>query len=275
MKICLDAGHYGNYNRCPAIPEYWESKFTWKLHLLLKAELEKYGITVITTRTEQAKDLSLTARGKKAAGCDLFLSIHSNALGNGQMVEGTDYPLACCTVTHKADVLGDKLAATVALVMGTKQNGRRINKVGSGNADWYGVLRGATSVGVPAILLEHGFHTDSRCVRWLLDDNNLSQLAKEEAATIAEHYFITKPEIKDTSVSAQIEPETAFLVKVSCSELNVRKGAGVNFPIATRIYKGYIFTIVETAYSNDGGLWGKLKSGAGWINISDKYVKRV
>lgn len=42
-KICLDAGHYGQYNRSPAIPEYYESEMNWKLHLLLKKELEKYG----------------------------------------------------------------------------------------------------------------------------------------------------------------------------------------------------------------------------------------
>ena len=30
------------------------------------------------------------------------------------------------------------------------------------------------------------------------------------------------------------------------------------------------YTIVETK-----GNWGKLKSGAGWINCSDKYCKRV
>jgi N-acetylmuramoyl-L-alanine amidase len=272
MKICIDAGHYGNYNRCPAIPEYWESKFTWKFHLLLKAQLEQYGATVVTTRADQTKDLSLTARGKKAAGCDLFLSIHSNALGSGGMVEGTDYPLACCTVTHKADALGDKLAATVARVMQTRQQGRRINKVSSGGADWYGVLRGAASVGVPAILLEHGFHTDSRCVRWLLDDENLAKLAAAEAQTIAEHYGLCK---QTHSEIAQTAPETAFLVRVAVAELNVRKGAGVEFPVTTRIYKGYVFTIVETANAKDGGLWGKLKSGAGWINISPAYVKRM
>lgn len=43
MKICLDAGHYGKYNQSPVNKAYWESEFTWKFHLLLKAELERYG----------------------------------------------------------------------------------------------------------------------------------------------------------------------------------------------------------------------------------------
>ena len=44
--VCLDAGHYGKYNRSPAVPAYYESVRMWDLHLLLKAELEKYGIEV-------------------------------------------------------------------------------------------------------------------------------------------------------------------------------------------------------------------------------------
>ena len=38
--ICLDAGHYGKYNRSPAIPEYYESDMNWKLHLMLNQLLK-------------------------------------------------------------------------------------------------------------------------------------------------------------------------------------------------------------------------------------------
>ena len=43
IKICLDAGHYGKYNRSPVVPSYYESEMVWKLHNLLKTELESYG----------------------------------------------------------------------------------------------------------------------------------------------------------------------------------------------------------------------------------------
>ena len=49
VKICLDAGHFGKYNRSPVLSSYYESDMNWKLHLLLKAALERYGIEVITT----------------------------------------------------------------------------------------------------------------------------------------------------------------------------------------------------------------------------------
>jgi len=76
---CLDAGHFGKYNRSPVVPEYYESDMNWKLHLLLKAELEKRGIKVILTRQDKDKDLALVERGKMAEDADLFLSEHSNA----------------------------------------------------------------------------------------------------------------------------------------------------------------------------------------------------
>ena len=186
MKICLDAGHYGNYNKSTVNPAYWESDFTWKFHLLLKNELEKYGVEVITTRPEQAKDLDLVLRGKKSAGCDLFLSIHSNACGDAN----ADYPLACCCVNGSADVIGYKLAEIVGKCMGSSGKARIWKRTGSGNSDYYGVLRGAASVGTPGVLLEHGFHTNLKNTNWLLDDANLQKMAIAEAKVIAEHFGV-------------------------------------------------------------------------------------
>lgn len=272
MKICIDAGHYGKYNQSPVNKAYWESDFAWKFHLLLKEELEKYGVTVVTTRPTQAKDLGLVARGRAAKGCDLFLSIHSNACG----VESADHPLACVCVSGQCDVLGDRLAKTCAKVMVTSNPARIWKRKGNGGDDYYGVLRGAASVGVPGVLLEHSFHTNTRATNWLLNADNLRKLAEAEAHTIADYYDLTKQDKPAApSESAQTQPDGAFLVKVMCDDLNVRKGAGVEYPVAMRIYKGYIYTIVETAKAKDGGTWGRLKSGAGWINIGSAYCKRV
>ena len=66
-----------------------------------------------------------------------------------------------------------------------------------------------------------------------------------------------------------------FLVKIVDDDLNIRSGAGTEFPVVGKVYKGYVFTIVETQNAKDGGLWGRLKSGAGWINIGEGYCTRV
>ena len=93
VKVCLDAGHYGKYNRSPAVSSYYESDMTWKLHNYLKKELEAFGIGVVTTRTNQNTDRALYERGAASKGCNLFISVHSNAVGNG-VNENVDYPVA-------------------------------------------------------------------------------------------------------------------------------------------------------------------------------------
>lgn len=189
IKICLDAGHYGKYNRSRVVPEYYESDMNWKLHLLLKTELEKYGIQVITTRENKDKDLGLETRGKKSKGCDLFLSLHSNAADN----ESVDYPVVYVMLDGKGDVLGKTLATVIQGLMGTRQDGM-INTRKGNRGEYYGVLRGAASVGTMGMIVEHSFHTNTKVAKWLLDDDNLRKLAIKEAETIAYWFGAEKQE---------------------------------------------------------------------------------
>ena len=192
-KVCLDAGHYGKYNRSPANKSYYESDMNWKLHLLLKKHLEQYGIDVVLTRKDQETDLGLTTRGKTSKGCDLFLSIHSNATGSGGVNETVDYPVVYVPLNGTGDKIGKVLADCIANVMGTKQKGRTATRKGN-NGDYYGVIRGAVAVGTPGLILEHSFHTNTRSTNWLLIDDNLDALAKEEAKVIAEYFGVGEKE---------------------------------------------------------------------------------
>lgn len=195
MKICLDAGHYGKYNQSPANKAYYESDMNWKLHNLLKKYLEQYGFEVIQTRENQATDKGLTARGKCAAGCDLFLSIHSNAAGS-EVKDTVDYPVVYVPLNGSGDEIGKKLAECIEKTMGTLQKAKCQSRKGN-NGDYYGVIRGAVSVGVPGLILEHSFHTNTAMTKWLLDDKNLDKMAQAEAAVIAEHYGVdTTPKLE-------------------------------------------------------------------------------
>lgn len=192
MKICLDAGHYGKYNQSPCNRAYYESDMVWKLHLLLKKHLESFGIPVALTRSNQDLDREFYSRGAASAGCNLFISLHSNAVAKG-INNTVDYPVSYCAINGAADAIGLVLAQCVEKVMGTVQKARIEHRNGN-HGDYYGVLRGATAVGVPGIILEHSFHTNSKSTEWLLNDENLDKLAKAEAKTIATYYGIVKPE---------------------------------------------------------------------------------
>lgn len=238
IKICLDAGHYGKYNRSPANKDYYESDMNWKLHLLLRKYLIQYGFVVTQTRTDQGSDLGLTTRGKKSKGCDLFLSIHSNAVGS-YVNENIDYPVVYKPISGAGSDIADKLANCIAEVMETKQGGRTSSREGN-NGDYYGVIRGATSVGVPGLILEHSFHTNTRATNWLLDEGNLDKLAQAEAKVIVEYY------------AAKHEPQPVEKEEVCNVELKVlRKGAkGSEVKALQTLLIGYGFSC--GSYGADG-----------------------
>ena len=186
--VCLDAGHSGSSNRSPAVSGYYESDMNWALHLLLKSALERYGIAVKTTRETKDTVLDVYARGAASEGCDLFLSLHSNAVGS-YVDETVDRVIAFVPLDGSGDELGRMLAARISAVMGTRQEGRIEKKEGS-RGDYYGVIRAATAVGTVGLILEHSFHTNTRSANWLMKTSNLTLLAEEEAAVIAEYFDV-------------------------------------------------------------------------------------
>ena len=239
-KICLDSGHYDYYNQSPANRNYYESKAMWTLHLLLKKYLEQKGFVVVTTRSNQATDLELTARGRMALGCDLFLSLHSNAVGS-YVNENGDYAVVYRLTddnTTKIDEISNELAyilaPVIASTMGTKQawavkqrlsdNDR--NYDGIFNDNYYGVLHGARTVGVPALILEHSFHTNTRITNWLLDEKTLDKLAKAEADALAKYFGMTeKTDVPAKTTTVAPTEEKYYRVRKSWDDVKSQIGA--------------------------------------------------
>lgn len=218
IKICLDAGHAGKENRSPVVPAYYESDFNWKLHLKLKAELEAFGIQVITTRTNQNEDLGTKSRGKKAQGCNVLLSIHANAADR----ESADYPLAIVPVNGSGDELGRKLIDCIRDVMDTVEPADMWSKKTDSGADWFGVISGAAQVGVPGIILEHSFYTNKCMAEWMMVDANLDKLAKAEAEVIAAIYGVKKPTKTTYTVTAVCTFENKVEADEWCEELRAK-----------------------------------------------------
>jgi N-acetylmuramoyl-L-alanine amidase len=214
-RVCIDAGHYGKYNRSPVVPEYYESDMTWKLHLMLKEYLEQYGIEVITTRNNKDKDLALFSRGMASKGCDLFLSLHSNACGSESVNYAAIYHLVndlTTDIDDKSKDFANKIAPVIANVMGvgyrvlTRNAVSDRNHDGFSNDNYYGVLHGARMAGTPGLILEHSFHTNKAATLWLLNDSNLDKLARAEAKCIAEWLLDSStPTINPTPAPAQVE----------------------------------------------------------------------
>lgn len=281
-KICLDAGHYGHDYNAGAVKGYYESEIVWKLTQYEKECLEQMGIEVVTTRTHINANPGLTARGQMAKGCDLFVSNHTNAtsdksknFANGlYMVPRND-----STIDDRSKAFAQKLAKVIETTMGVNGNEcwsvlSSDDRDGNGKKDdnYYAVLHGAFSVGVPGIIAEHSFHTNPYACEWLMNDANLRKLAKACAECMAEFVGVsTKVEEPKPSTPAPAPtptttskwPKVPFMVRVLVDDLNYRSEPSMNGVVKGQTGKGS-FTIVEVRNG-----WGKLKSGAGWILIEN------
>ena len=114
MRICLDAGHGTGQNQSPARCGYFEGDRMFTLQRLLQQELEAYGVTVVCTRAARQDDPPLYTRALAAKDCDLFLSLHSNAAGNG-VCESVDYPVVFYPVSGKGIGLAEALGQTCTM----------------------------------------------------------------------------------------------------------------------------------------------------------------
>lgn len=219
IKICLDAGHVGTeYNQSPVVKTYYESAMVWALHLKLKAELEARGFEVITTRADINTDLSVYNRGAASKGCDVFLSLHSNACDT----ESVDYPVVYRAYDNKngVDGLALQIAQKIGELMGTKQAGRTATRKNGAGGEYYGVLRGARAVGTPFyMLIEHSFHTNTAATKWLQIDANLDKLAVAEAELLADYFGVGADDEFKTEIMGKAQA-TAQQMALFCRSKN-------------------------------------------------------
>lgn len=292
IKIMLDAGHYGYYNRSPVYSSYYESKMSWTLHNYLKTELEKYdGFQVGVTRKSQSKDMNVYYRGTAAKGYDLFLSLHSNATSS----KSTDYPLIITQKGNTGDKLAKNLGKAIEDTMNTKQAYKVWQKLNSdGKTEYYGVLRGSKAVGTKGMIIEHSFHTNLAAAKWLSSNTNLKKMAQAEAEVIASYYGMSESSIgnngssgsSDSSGSSGGAADTGTTtskpavsnvvsssqkVKVIVSLLNMRKTYSTSSKSMGKAKKNKVYQL--KAKTKDGK-WGQIKENGYWIYLPG-YTKVV
>ena len=113
---------------------------------------------------------------------------------------------------------------------------------------------------------------------YTIEGNTSDQVARRSyALTNSRILGYGRPAYDGTSVTPA-EPEkpaadVPFLVRVSISDLNIRKGPGTDYARTQYIPRGvYTIVAVSSGKGSTAG-WGKLKSGAGWISLD--YVTRL
>ena len=227
MKVMIDPGHYSAIvNQSPVDPTYFESATVWKLGSYLMDSLRKYGVLVGSTRTNIDENPPLVDRGRMASGYDLFVSVHTNATGNSQGSEVANWPVCFTQVSGASTEIGERIGkALMPLFNATKYECYSV--ANAQGTDYYGVLRGAAEVGVPGLIVEHGFHTCKADVELLKDDAFLRLLADTDAQTIVAYLKEKEGQIVEQPSSTMLY---AKVVNVPENDvLNVRIGAGAEF----------------------------------------------
>lgn len=275
--VCIDPGHYTGYNQYPAAKGYYEGNQMWVLANHLKVVLERCGIRVVITKSALGENPGLTTRGAMAGknGASLFISLHSNAVSNSVNDNVTGVEAYYSIFNGNGKNFADKLCSAVAATMSTNNRGAKTRR-GSGNWDYYSVIKGAVDSGCKeAYLIEHGFHTSHKDASFLIVDSNLKKIAEAEGKVICEYLGISF--VSDSvPTQAGTTASNGFLVKVIDKNLNIRSGPSTSYGVVGQIRDKGIYTIIETRGTvGKAGSWGKLKSGAGWISLNKCFVKRV
>lgn len=131
---------------------------------------------------------------------------------------------------------------------------------------WFGD-KGKTLSYTPApnemILTVHRWFADTCCPGdWLY--SRLGDLASKVTSALSGDTPEPSPEKK-----------CPYLVRITVDDLNIRQGAGTNTKVVRVIEPG-IYTIVQEKTGRGATLWGKLKSGVGWVALDwCEYIKNV
>lgn len=117
------------------------------------------------------------------------------------------------------------------------------------------------------VLTVHRWFANKSCPgNWLY--NRMGQLAADINAGLGNSTGTGSTSTGTTTGTVTNFPATPFTVKVLIDDLNIRKGAGMNYAVTGKYTGKGIFTIMEVKNG-----WGKLKSGAGWIYLENpSYV---
>lgn len=283
-KVAIDAGHGSNTAGKRHPDDYREHYSDAYIAFYLEQILSKNGIQTLKTSwndsivTDDA-DVALSTRQAqiKSFGADISVSIHANAYGDGKSYNSAN---GIETLYHSTPAYaGDskKLAQLIQaqLIKGTRQTNRGVK---TSNL----AMCNCKTMGTKAsVLVETAFMTNKTESDLLKSDAFCRECAREIAQGIFDYSGVpgninvaltpANSSLSDSSDTSDLsDTSTSYLVKVIVNELNIRKGPGINYAITGSIQDNGIYTIVE---EQNG--WGKLKSNAGWISVSDKYVQRV
>lgn len=227
-KVAIDAGHASDTSGKRTPSGYREHWFNVAVANYIDIGLKRCGIQTLKVAWDDANakddpDVSLGERQRqiKSSKCDISISVHANASGDGKSynsVSGIE------TFVHNTSVgVGDskRLANLVHnyLIKGTQQTNRGVKSSGL-------AMCNCKSMGVrAAILIEYAFMTNQREEQLIKSDSFCRECAEETVHGICDYFGISYIPQTTTSTHAS-NTSTQKLYRVQCgafsSEINAK-----------------------------------------------------
>ena len=235
--IALDPGHGGMDPGAQGNGKS-EADLTWKIAVACKAKLERYGFKVVMSRDQygsySGNDFLYRVQRCVSQGARAFVSFHINSGGSGAhgaevyapTANGSDYTQASVELAQK--VMNNLHA------LGLSYRGVFQMELG----DEFAVIRCAREQGIPGILIEHGFISNSGDVWNYFSDPGCKRLGEADADAIiaqfprsswmdysavfdADYYLKNNP---DVAKWANNDKEKALQHFINCGMAEGRRG---------------------------------------------------
>ena len=213
MIIVLDPGHGGD-NTGLTYNGLTEKYMTRATAQAMKEELEKYnGVTVYITNPDPEKDLSLKERAEyaKSVEADVLISLHYNMSEDHRMFGAEAWipsrGQAYADMHSLGDVFMEEFRDKGLTIRGVK------TRLGSGGADYYGIIRESANLGLPCILVEHCHADHAQDIDHCDTEDDWAQFGKLDAKAVAEYYHLKSDvlnvDYSDYIKNAYFAPEQA------------------------------------------------------------------
>lgn len=252
MKVFISAGHGGSDPGAVA-NGLVEKDINLNIALSCGSFLTSNGIEVVYSRTKDEYDpVGEEVNEANASNADIAVSFHENAGGG----DG-------CEVYYYGNDEKGKILAEYLLEASQSlgQNSRGVKSTVS--------LYFIKKTKMTACLVETAFlDSDDRFIIDEVEEQKKFGVAYAKAIMNYLGIAESKPQPEPTPT-----PTGEFLIKAK-RQLSVRRGPGVEYGRVGFIDSTFKYTITKTAKAKDGGTWGHLKSGMGWINIGTAYCIR-
>lgn len=217
IVIVIDPGH-GGYDggAISASTGDRESDLNWNIAKYMKAELETYaGVRVYVTRANNEWN-SNTGRAQfgKAVGADAIISIHNNSASSesasGYVAYGSvakDYVEVtknlCLNMARYAQAAGLNLYSNGYLARSSTDDA---------GVDFYTVIDEGITAGIPTIIVEHCFLSNSSNAAFIHETANQKKAGAADATAVAEFFGLSKRTVSDGQNVALDRSYSAYFI---------------------------------------------------------------